>query len=138
MKGRKIAATLCTIVMLVCVVLAAGEAGRNNFRNLKVLPNDISDRMLDSIMGSYNKALNVNCDFCHAKRQALFPDPGNQNELDFASDANGMKEQARRMMRLNIDINKNYFYYDSTKRPEFLTVITCRTCHQGHVFPPEE
>lgn len=138
MKSKKMLFVICTLILSVAGALAAGQAGRPKERNLKVLPKDISDRMLDSIMVSYNTALGVNCDFCHAKPKVLFPNPTAQNGLDFASDANVIKEEARRMIRLTIEINKNNFYYDSTKRPEYLNVIRCRTCHQGHVFPPEE
>jgi ribosomal protein L31 len=49
-----------------------------------------------------------------------------------------MKENARRMMRMTIDINKTYFNFDSTKRSEFMNVITCNTCHRGNPFPAHE
>lgn len=100
-------------------------------RNLKVLPKDISDQALDSIMHSYNKALNVKCDFCHTANKTI------KDSLDYESDANQMKEDARRMIRLTIQVNKDYFYFDTLKRPEYLSVVTCITCHRGDPFPAD-
>ena len=126
---------LAVLAALIAFVLAGAAATlhQKNERNLKVLPQDISDQMLDSIMKTYNKALGVNCNFCHT------PDNGVSvaDSINYALDYS-MKENARRMMRLNIDINKTYFYYDTASRPEYLKVITCKTCHQGHPFPPED
>jgi hypothetical protein len=135
MKHRRLLFTLLILALFV-VLGAAAARTQKNARNLQVLPKDISDRMLDSIMQSYNRALNVGCDFCHSAAKPVFPVVPAPGSLDFALD-NGMKETARRMMRLTIDINKSYFYFDTASRPEYLKVITCKTCHQGHPFPPE-
>lgn len=112
-------------------------AGSFNFkqkeRNLKVLPKDISDAKLDSIMNSYNKALGVSCDFCHSKLPVLAF--GSKDTLNYASDNNPMKENARDMIRLVIDINSKYFYFDKNQRPEYLHTVTCITCHQRQPIP---
>lgn len=100
-------------------------------RNLKVLPKNISEAKLDSIMESYTVALGVKCNFCHVPVK-------NTDSLDFVSDAEPMKENARRMMRMTIELNKNYFYFDTAIRPEYLNVVTCKTCHRGEPFPPEK
>lgn len=125
---------LAVLSVLIAFVLlgAAASLRQKKGRNLQVLPKDISDQVLDSIMQSYNKALGLSCDFCHT------PDNGvsKTDSINYAMDY-PMKETARRMMRLNIEINKTYFYYDTASRPEYLKVITCKTCHQGHPFPPE-
>lgn len=124
---------LVVLSVLIAFVLlgAATSLRQKRERNLTVLPKDISDHMLDSIMQTYTKALGVNCDFCHTPDNGLsIPDSVNY-AMDYP-----MKETARRMMRLNIEINKTYFYYDTASRPEYLKVITCKTCHQGHPFPP--
>lgn len=130
---------LVVLLVLTAFVLlgAATSLRQKKERNLKVLPKDISDLMLDSIMQTYNKALGVTCDFCHSPAKIPLPVP-TADSLDYALDDNSMKENARRMMLLNIDINKRYFYYDTASRPEYLKVITCKTCHQGHPFPPED
>jgi hypothetical protein len=101
-------------------------------RNLKVLPKDISDAKLDSIMISYTVALGVKCSFCHAaiKNSA-------DSLLDYISDAEPMKENARGMMRMVININSNYFYFDKNIKPEYLNLVNCKTCHRGEPIPPE-
>ncbi|MET0391900.1 MAG: c-type cytochrome [Chitinophagaceae bacterium] len=131
MLSRKHLATLLVLALLVTAGAAAVSPSRRTHKNLKVLPQDISDPMLDSIMISYNKALGVNCDFCHVQATGL-PD-----SLDYASDRNHMKENAREMMRMTILINKTYFYYDKTQRPEYLNVVNCMTCHRGTAYPVE-
>jgi hypothetical protein len=125
-----------TVLALLFAFVLAGMAASlrpKHARNLQVLPKDISDPMLDSIMQTYNKALGVNCNFCHTADNGASA----SDSINWAADY-PMKETARRMMRLNIDINKTYFYYDTASRPEYLKVITCNTCHQGHPFPPGE
>ncbi|MEI9807289.1 MAG: photosynthetic reaction center cytochrome c subunit family protein [Bacteroidota bacterium] len=57
--------------------------------------------------------------------------------LTIASDEKPMKEEARRMMRLTIQLNKDYFYFDTLQRPEYLKVVTCYTCHRGDAFPAD-
>lgn len=120
------------IAAFIVISLAATKAPVLQERNLKVLPKDISNAKLDSIMKSYNIALGVKCDFCHVPVKNI------KDSLDFASDAEPMKEEARRMMRMTIDINKNNFYYNKDIRPEYLHVVTCKTCHRGEPFPPED
>jgi len=120
--------TLC-FMAFVSLGVAAVKAPQE--RNLKVLPKDISDQKLDSIMETYNKALGVKCEFCHVKQKVY---PGN---IDYRSDAEPMKENAREMMRMTIEINKNHFYFNKDTRPEYLNTITCMTCHRGEPFPPE-
>jgi hypothetical protein len=97
-------------------------------RNLQVLPDDISDSQLDSIMKQYNKALGVSCNFCHIKRSD-YPD-----SLDYASDKDPMKTTARKMMRMTIEINQKNFMTDENKRPHELNEVTCYTCHRGEAW----
>lgn len=128
-----------TIALISCIVIgtAAIQQPSNPYRNLQVLPRDISEQRLDSIMDTYNRALKVGCDFCHSKATDL-TGLSTSNDLDFAKD-NGMKDNARRMMRLTIDINKTNFNYDTIKKPDYLlNVITCNTCHRGNPFPSHE
>ena len=125
---------LITVVILTGLVIAGIAAVSipvQKHKNLKILPNDISEQKLDSIMESYSKALGVSCSFCHTAVQG-FPD-----SLDYASDANEMKENARKMMRMTIEINKTHFYFDTIQRPEYLKVVNCKTCHRGEPFPTD-
>lgn len=119
------------LISLVVTGLAFQRLEQSNYKNLQILPKNISPVMLDSIMNSYNKALGVNCQFCHAPVKN-FPD-----SLDYASDAVHMKEEARRMLRMTIHINLTYFYFDRSIRPEYLKTVTCNTCHRGEPFPEQ-
>jgi hypothetical protein len=123
---------LLALVAFVTLGVAAVKAPLQKERNLKVLPKDISDEKLDSIMQTYNKALGVKCEFCHVKKKVY---PG---DMDYASDAEPMKENARDMMKMTIEINQKHFYFDKNVRPEYLNTITCKTCHRGEPFPPED
>lgn len=122
---------IVTLCFMAFVSLGVAAVKGPQERNLKVLPKDISDQKLDSIMESYNKALGVKCEFCHVKQKVY---PGN---FDYRSDAEPMKENAREMMRMTIEINKNHFYFNKDIQPEYLNTITCKTCHRGEPFPPE-
>lgn len=123
--------TFSLITLFVTIGTALVISSGPSHKNLQVLPNDISAFKLDSIMQTYNAALGVNCKFCHVAFKQ-FPD-----SLDYASDAEPMKDQARKMMRMNIHINKTWFYFDSTERPEYLKTVTCNTCHKGEPFPEQ-
>ena len=117
------------IVLFVAFGTVAMRRPGQGKRNLRVLPQEICEQALDSFMHSYTKALKVNCAFCHTPYKN-FPD-----SINYETDDNPMKEQARKMMRLTIQINKDYFYYDSTRRPEYLNVVSCITCHRGDPMP---
>ena len=125
---------LLTLFILLALVSGAIEAMNNHTakeRNLKVLPKDISDQKLDSIMKAYNIALGVDCKFCHVPFKNI-PD-----SLDYASDTEPMKENARNMMRMMIQVNQAWFYFDKAQRPEYLHTVHCNTCHRGEPIPLE-
>lgn len=129
-------------ILAIIIVIASSHitAPKSAFKNLQILPQNISEQQLDSIMDTYNRALKVNCDFCHEKVKDLTGlTPAENAPLDFAAD-NGMKENARRMMRMTIDINKTNFNYDTIpKKPDYLlNVVSCNTCHRGNPFPAHE
>lgn len=139
MNNRRKLAAMAALAVFFLLGIAA-TAPTTSFKNLKVLPQNISEHQLDSIMDTYNRALKVNCDFCHEKAKDITGlAPANDGSLDFAAD-NGMKENARRMMRLTIDINKQHFNYDTIpKKPDYLlNVVSCNTCHRGNAFPSHE
>jgi uncharacterized membrane protein len=138
MQKKKTNILLAMIAIVVAGTAATTPSHTTTFRNLKVLPQDISEKQLDSIMGTYNTALKVNCDFCHSKEMNTFPMSTPTGRLDFAAD-NNMKEEARKMMRLTVNINKTYFNQDSIKKADhLLNVVTCNTCHRGNPFPAHE
>ncbi len=115
-------------ILLICVA-AIQQKQAPGFKNLQVLPKNISDEALQKIMEiDFNKGLGVNCDYCHAKVQG-------SADLDFASDAKSEKEIARSMMRMTLDINQKYFGMENPKIGDSLMSITCKTCHQGEPYP---
>lgn len=132
MLHKKKILALGVLTSFVILSIAATRAPEQKDRNLKVLPKDISDAKLDSIMKTYNIALGVKCSFCHVPLKNM-PD-----SLDYVSDAEPMKDNAREMMRMVIDINKKNFHYNKNDRPEDLHTVTCKTCHRGEPFPPED
>lgn len=93
-------------------------------RNLKVLPQNISEDSLYSIMDNFEDALGVKCAFCHVIKK---------DTEDYASDSVAHKEVARDMLRMTIYINKVYFA--SQKKAGITESVTCYTCHKGKEIP---
>ena len=97
--------------------------------NLQVLPKDISDKQLISIMRGFKSALGVECSFCHEEDPAM-------HRMNFASDAKPQKNTARTMMRMTHEINMKYLstVHDPDASPA-QKMVTCGTCHRGHSMP---
>lgn len=133
MRFKKTSLLICTLIGILALT-ASSIRQKSAFKNLQVLPADISEQKLDSIMQSYNKALHVSCDFCHTKSQDSIRLKGDAAELTFELDTE-MKENARRMIFMMNEINRTYFYFDKNIRPEYLNAVSCNTCHRGNPFP---
>ena len=115
------------------------------WKNLKILPQDISKDGLDSVMHHFTHSLGVKCTYCHAGNPA-------ERKMDFPSDEKPEKLIARKMMEMTIDINKNHFQQiaemmDSGKMAEntdtssvsyMLKYVTCYTCHHGDPHPENQ
>ena len=127
MKNKAVA--ILGLIAFVFIGIAASKPAGNKERNLKVLPKDISNADLDSVMEGYSKALNVSCDFCHAENKA-------KNDIDFASDDKPEKEITRMMMKLTATVNKDYFDYTIVYKAGEKMAVSCYTCHDG--FPRPE
>ena len=128
---RKVLTAISVLTLLIIAGVAAVKPPKGPWKNLQVLPEDISEEKLDSIMKSYNNALGENCKFCHVPFKNI-PD-----SLDYASDLEPMKENARNMMRMMIQVNQAWFYFDKAQRPEYLHTVHCNTCHRGEPIPLE-
>ncbi|HET6768857.1 MAG TPA: c-type cytochrome [Chitinophagaceae bacterium] len=129
MKNRLI--VVLGLAAFVLTGIAAIKPGvKKNERNLKVLPKDISNADLDSVMETYSKHLNVACDFCHAKSKI------NPNDVDYASDEKPEKEITRQMMKMTAAINKDFFDYTIIYKAGETMAVSCFTCHDG--FPRPE
>ncbi|SFQ42014.1 c-type cytochrome [Parafilimonas terrae] len=99
------------------------------FKNLKVLPKDISKEDLEKVMHGFNKALGVRCNFCHS--------PGANGKMDFSSDAKSEKDIARYMLNMTHEINMKYFNPENSERPDTISVVKCVTCHHGNPHPED-
>lgn len=120
------------------------------FKNLQILPKDISKDGIDSVMHHFTASLGVKCNFCHVRNNET-------NKMDFASDDKPEKQIARKMMLMSIDINTKYFREieeemskeddhkmdsniqlstDSVKN--MLSYVTCYTCHRGDERPESD
>ena len=117
------------LASFVVIGIAASKPALIKERNLKVLPKDISNADLDSIMDTYSKHLNVACDFCHANSKI------NPQDLDYASDDKPEKEVTRQMMRMTAAINKDFFDYTIVYKAGETMAVSCFTCHDGFPRP---
>lgn len=114
---------------LISVSLAFTERADPGYKNLQILPKDITEKQMDSVMHHYNEALSVKCSFCHVRNETT-------NKMDFASDDKPHKNKAREMMKLTNKINDDYF--DVTGGQRTITtqlMVTCYTCHHGAAEP---
>jgi hypothetical protein len=104
----------------------------NEYRNLKVLPKNITSKNLSKIMiDDFEDGLGVSCGFCHAKEK-------NSERLDYASDEKPEKQIARLMMKMTMGINKNYFKLKHPVIGDSTLTITCVTCHNGQPRPGDQ
>jgi hypothetical protein len=125
-----------TVFLFLAACVTLGIAARNpdgkqeGYKNLKILPKDISKDSLDHVMHFFTRSLGVHCDFCHAKSK----DP-NQRWPDFASDDKPEKEIARKMMTMSSEINLKYFNWMNSTMADTIHAVTCVTCHHGTPHP---
>jgi len=101
---------------LVVPMVLVASAVAADYKNLTVLPEDISPADLDATMDRMTEDLDVSCAHCH-------------DERDHSADSRPAKDIARRMMRMTIALNRDYF--PDADAP----MVTCRTCHQGKLKP---
>lgn len=117
------------LAITVAVSVAALPSPNNDYKNLKVLPKDISSKDLTKIMiDDFEDGLGVSCTFCHAQGKDSL-------NVDYASDAKPEKEIARRMMTMTMDINEKYFGLKHPVLGDSVLAINCITCHNGQPRP---
>lgn len=124
-------------ILLIAIVVTMGASLNTptkklpgNFKNLKILPKDISKDDLDSIMDGFTIALNVRCGFCHARNKDT-----SIHKLDFSSDDKDEKNIAREMMKMVNGLNGTNFNFHNSTKPDTIHVIVCYTCHRGMKQP---
>ncbi len=124
------------VFLSICAVIFFGAAAMpvkqsDTPKNLKILPKDISDEAIDTLMHEYNDALGVKCEYCHASSK------DDIKKLDYASDEKPAKDIARDMMVMTAEINKQFFNTKSKKGEEMVS-ISCITCHNESEYPPSK
>jgi hypothetical protein len=97
-------------------------------KNLQVLPKDMPQPQVVTIMRAFNAALGVECGHCH-----IWTKPGDPSN-DMAADTKIEKTVAREMMRMTGDINTKLAA--AIKKPaDQIAKVECATCHRGAAIP---
>lgn len=128
--------TLIVTCLLAVIVFITATAMRTpqqqeeqGFKNLKVLPKNITHDEMEKVMHDWSNSLGQRCGFCHAR-------DAQTNKTDFASDAKPEKLMARKMMTMTAKINKKYFKADKDdKDHSMMAAVSCYTCHNGKAQP---
>ncbi len=124
---RKTVFVSAALVLLVLISVAFSAPPDRKFKNLKVLPKNISEKGSDSVMHIFTRGLGVRCDFCHAATA--------DKKLDFVSDSKPEKNIARKMIKMNRKINKKYFDYAKDDQGNAVQALSCYSCHHGEARP---
>ena len=101
------------------VVLASEK-----YKNIKVLKNLPADQ-LGPLMHKWNDALGQKCTFCH-----VIETTADGKHIGFDKDDKHMKEVARQMVTMAMDLNKNIKVVEKK--------VTCFMCHRGKAEPERE
>jgi hypothetical protein len=124
-----IVAGLFGLMIVTTAATNAGKPADSHYKNLQVLPRDITEATMNRIMvGEFEDALGVSCGFCHAPNK-------DGDGLDYASDVKPEKQIGRQMLRMTLSLNHDYFKIDSPMIGTANIVVTCNTCHKGNTFP---
>ena len=119
------------------LAVASPMAAQQPPQNLQVLPKDIPRQELTAIMRGFTQSLGVRCEYCHALRDGVTPEPGRPiqvNQLNLASDANPRKNVARFMLRMTDSLNRVVLASLPERRTPPVS-MTCMTCHRQSPVP---
>ena len=121
--------SMTAIIMTGIAAIKPEKRITGEYKNLKVLPENISTKALTKIMvDQCEDELGVSCNFCHAENR-------DTHKPDYASDEKPEKEIARNMMRMTIGINEKYFDLKQPMIGDSVLAVTCGTCHHGQAHP---
>ncbi|MGI8931090.1 MAG: c-type cytochrome [Sphingomicrobium sp.] len=112
---------------------ASAPAATPQFKNLQVLPKDITRDQLMTNMKFFAQSLGVRCSYCHVGEEGK-----SLSTYDFASDANPHKNIARGMMRLTWRLNAQDLPAIEGLHSAKSAKVTCFTCHRGAKEPLTE
>lgn len=123
---------LAVLILLLGATVTSRAQIPQTFKNLQVLPKDISRENLTLMMKSFAQGLGVRCEHCHV---------GEGNDLskfDFAADTKAPKATARRMIHMVNQLNDlvvGLKVSPGTPATSVPPQITCYTCHRGEKKP---
>jgi recombination DNA repair RAD52 pathway protein len=129
LKKIKVMAVLSALVFT--GIAAVDQPVNSEFKNLQVLPKNITADSLDKIMDSFTAGLGVDCKFCHTWNQEIY-------KMEFDKDTKPEKEIARKMMLMTMDINKKYFQFNEEVTAAQVQAVTCYSCHKGDPIAAKE
>lgn len=132
MRSFKKVKVVAVLVAFIFTGIAAVEQPKNEkFKNLQVLPKNITEDSLDKVMDGFTVSLGVDCKYCHVRDKKA-------DSIIYDIDDKPEKEIARNMMRMTMDINKKYFQFNETVTAQQVQAVTCYTCHRGEPMPEKE
>ena len=129
----------CTTSTSTTAPAAAPVAKSTEFKNLQVLPQDITRDQLLATMRGFTRGLGVRCNHCHV---VTATEP--EEKLDFPSDAKEEKRAARVMYTMAKEINGTWLprveaaeghEHAHAEHPPGAPRVSCWTCHRGQPEP---
>jgi hypothetical protein len=130
--GKKTLVAIIVGLFIVAGIAATKPPEPPKYKNLKILPKNISKEDLDKVMDQFKVALGVKCNFCHAPSKDTA-----QKWPDFASDEKPEKLIARKMWKMTSKINSKFFKDNKNEQGVTVPAIECMTCHRGSPHPGE-
>ncbi|HEX3079743.1 MAG TPA: c-type cytochrome [Puia sp.] len=130
--GKKTLVAIIAGLFIIAGIAATTPPEAPKYKNLKILPKNISKEDLDKVMDHFKTALGVKCSFCHAPSKDTA-----QKWPDFASDEKPEKLIARKMMKMTTKINKKFFADNKNEQGVAVPAVECMTCHRGSPHPDE-
>jgi Photosynthetic reaction centre cytochrome C subunit len=106
------------LIALICIASLAEAQSKTEPKNVHYLTG-LSNLDLQRTMNFIRASLGVHCDYCHVVTK--------ESGWEWDKDDKKTKLRARQMIGMVIDINQKHF--------KGLPVVSCNTCHQGHVKP---
>src|SRR5918911_385894 len=125
---KKTIGIIAAFVGMIIISFAFTKEAPPRYKNLKLLPKDITKEQMDSVMHHFAGSLGQKCGFCHVYNQE-------QKSMDFASDAKKEKSIAREMWRMTAKLNRKYFDIKDSRQFGAKLEVTCFTCHHGAEHP---
>ena len=120
--------SVCACFIALVLMSCALTKDEPQYKNLKVLPKNTTKKQMDSVMHHFTASLGVKCNHCHQYNAEA-------KAMDFPSDANKHKDEARGMMKMTAKLNKKYFKVNDSKSLDAKLEITCFSCHNGKAHP---